>query len=99
MLKIVEAVKQAVAALAATFAGGLAALPVLADALKIDLTAGKAAALAALAAGFATVFGFAGNLAKQAIQRARGLLDVSYEELAGLLDEAEGAIRAAKNAL
>jgi len=99
MLKIVEAVKQAAAALAVTFGGVLAGLPAIADALNVDLTTGKTALFAAIAAGFAAVLGFLGNLAKQGIERARGLLDISYEEIAGLLDEAEGAIRAAKQAL
>lgn len=99
MLQIVKAVRQALAALAVTFGGVLAGLPALADALKIDLTAGKAAAVAALAAAFAAVLGFAGNLARQAIQKARGLLDIGSDEILGLLNEAEGAIRAAKNAL
>ena len=99
MLKIIEAGKQALAALAVTFGGVIAGLPALADAFKLDVSAGKAAALAALAAGFATVLGFLGNLVKQAIAKARGLLDIGSEEILGLLEEAEGAIRAAKNAL
>lgn len=94
MLKIVEAVKQAAAAAAAAF---VALFP--SAAIVGEVTGAKAAVVAALGAAFALVAGFAGNLVKQLIQRARGLLDVGYEELAGLLDEAEGAIKAAKNAL
>lgn len=94
MLKIVEAVKQAAAAAAASFT---ALFP--SAAILTDLGAAKAALIAALGAGFGLICGFVGNLVKQAIERARGLLDIGYEEIAGLLDEAEGAIKAAKNAL
>ena len=99
MLKIVELVKQTLAGLGAGFAATLASVASLASALKLDIASGKQLIISALGAGFGLVAGLVGNLIKQAVERARGLLGVGYDEIAGLLDEAEGAIRAAKNAL
>jgi hypothetical protein len=99
MLKIVELVKQTLAGLGAGFAATLASVASLASALKLDIASGKQLIIAALGAGFGLIAGLVGNLIKQLVEKARGLASVSYDEIAGLLDEAEGAIRAAKNAL
>ena len=99
MFKLVELVKQTLAGLGAGFAATLASVASLASALKLDIASGKQLVIAALGAGFGLVSGFIGNLIKQGIEKARGYLDIGSEEILGLLEEAEGAIKAAKQAL
>ena len=93
MIRIVELAKQALAAGAASF---VAAWPA---AFAGDLTAAKAAVVAGIAAAAGVAAGAVGNLIKQAIQKARGIIGAGSEAALGLLDQAEAAIEEAKKHL
>lgn len=95
VVNVIQAVKQAAAALAATFAGGFATIASLAGALKVDVSAGKQAVFAAVSALVAAVLAGVGNLVKQ--WRAKAAVQV--DEVSGLLVEAQERIERALGAL
>lgn len=66
MLDVGRWLRQIAAALGSTFAGTFAAIAALAQALKVDVPAGKQAVFAALASGFAAVLAAVGNWIRQA---------------------------------
>ena len=85
--------KQIVAAGSSAF---VAAFPA---ALAGDLKAAKAAVLAGIAAGIGCAAGLAGNLFKQILDRARGILKAGSSEAVEYLDLAEQYIAEAKHQL
>lgn len=95
IVNVIETAKQALAGVAATFAGGWATLAALAGTLKIDVSAGKQAVLAAVSAAVVGLIQAAGNLVKQWRAKARPV----SAEVEALLVEAQGKIEAALGAL
>jgi hypothetical protein len=70
MLDVRRWLRQIGATLGSTFAGTWAAIASLAEALDVDVAAGKQVLIAALAAGFAAVSAAVGNWIRQARELA-----------------------------
>ena len=101
MFDFVLVAKRATAAVAATWAAGWPIIVGLAEKLNLDVSAGKAAVLAALAASGAAILAAAGNLFTQWRERASDLLGLR-EPLADVVDllvTAQESIEEAKRKL
>lgn len=91
--------KQIAAAGAAAFSAALPIIGGLAASLKLDVSAGKAAILAALGSAGASFLAGVGNFVKQWWERAHGYFAAGFDEAEALLAEAQEKIAAARRAI
>jgi hypothetical protein len=94
MFDFITLIKQVVATGAASFAASG-----IASTLIADLSAGQDAIVGAVGAAVGAALMLGGNLLKQLIERARGILAISADEASAWLDSATEAIREAKKAI